>query len=234
MHQGKQGVNCQCGPVREKLLEIAKTMKMPSFGGPWFCTVLHPGTVGVNMTRIQANECNNRNFTKAECQLREDVFTFASLLRKNIEEFKYCYVSSVAVQAGARETRHIRGTHIISAEEYLESFRYEDSVSRCAHPIDVHSSKGEKQSLRFLKKAAYVPFRAMIMEDFPNLIVAGRPVSADETAFASLRVQASCMGMGQAAGFAAAESVAQGRSVQNIDIPLLVDDLKKAGACLDD
>ena len=48
----------------------------------------------------------------------------------------------------------------------------------------------------------------------------------------SLRVQASCMGMGQAAGMAAAQSIRQGRSVQDIDTAALVASLKEAGAIL--
>ena len=83
-----------------------------------------------------------------------------------------------------------------------------------------------------LQQAAYMPYRAMIAEGFPNLIVAGRCISADRKALASLRVQASCMGMGQAAGMAAAQSLDEGCSVREIDTGRLVASLKEAGAIL--
>ena len=50
------------------------------------------------------------------------------------------------------------------------------------------------------------------------LLVAGRCISADKTSFASLRVQASCMGVGQAAGVAAAQCIKAGVTVQKADI----------------
>ena len=82
----------------------------------------------------------------------------------------------------------------ITAEEYVNAYKYPDSISRGAHPIDIHVAAGAEQSVTFLKKAAYVPYRALIAEDFPESARSGRCISADKTSFASLRVQASCMG----------------------------------------
>lgn len=232
MHHHLQGVNCHCVPVRDVLSSRIEELKLPSFGGPWFCYVLHDGSVAVNMTRIKVDACDNRAFTEAECKLREDVFYFASVLRNTFPEFKNSYVSSVAVQAGPRETRHLLGKHIITSEEYLSSYKYEDSISRCSHPIDIHSASNEKQNIQFLEKAAYIPYSALITETYPNLIVAGRSISADMYSFASIRVQASCMGIGQAAGFAAAIASENNQDVQAIDCNRLREILKKEGAII--
>ena len=232
MHHNKQGENCHCLPIREYLLAHAEELNIPEFGGPWFCTTLHEGCVAVNMTRTAGDACDNRDYTAAECRLREDVYRMADVLRNNFEEFKNCYVASVATQAGIRETRRIKGVHTMTAEEYMSGFKYEDSISRGAHPIDIHATKGNKQSIHFLEQAAYVPYRALIAPAYPNLLVAGRPISADRKAFASMRVQASCMGAGQAAGVAAAMATKGGCSVHEVDIELLVDKLKSLGAAL--
>lgn len=234
MHHNKQGVNCHCLPIREELMRRAKELGIPDFGGPWFCTLLHPGVVAVNMTRTQTDACDNRDYTAAECRLREDVYKMADILRENFSEFRNSYVSMVAPQAGVRETRRIQGVHVITGEEYVNGVRYPDSVSRGAHPIDIHSSAGATQSVTFLKQAAYVPYRALVANGFPNLLVAGRCISADRQAFASLRVQASCMGMGQAAGVAAAQAV-RGETEVNIlqlDTKILASRLREIGACL--
>ena len=209
-----------------------KTRKMPNFGGPWFCTLLRDGAVTVNMTRTTANACDNRDYARAECQLREDVFTLADLLRQTFPEFKNARVASVAVQAGVRETRRIVGVHTVTGEEYVNAVHYEDSVSHGIHPIDIHSSKQSEQYTYFLKQPAYVPYRALIAPDYPNLLVAGRGLSADRQAFASLRVQGSCMDMGQAAGAAAAQCAASGNPVQKADVPELIAHLKALGARL--
>ena len=232
MHHNKQGENCYCLPMRKKMLELQEELDIPDFGGPWYCTTLHDGCVAVNVTRVSADACDAEQLSAAECSLREDCFRMAGIFRKLFPEFRNCYVASVAVNGGVRETRNIKGMHVISAQEYLNAFHYEDSISRGAHPIDIHASKGASQSVTFLEEPAYVPYRALIAEGFPNLLVAGRCLSADRVAFASLRVQASCMGSGQAAGVAAALASASGVAVQDVDVPALVAELRDMGAQL--
>lgn len=232
IHHNRQGVNCQCMPVREKLLSMQEELALPEFGGPWFCTGLHPGVISVNMTRVAGNACDNRDFTRAEAELREQVFRMARVLKDNFEEFRNSYVLSVAVQAGVRETRRIKGVVTIAGGEYLTAVRYPDSVSRGAHPIDIHIANGAEQDVRFLDEPAYVPYRALIAGGFPNLLVAGRCISADKTAFASLRVQASCMGTGQAAGVAAALCAGASSRVQDIDTAKLIEVLRNYGAVI--
>lgn len=232
MHHNRQGVNCHCLPVREKLLSLKSSLDIPEFGGPWFCTTLQPGTVTVNITRTSGNSVDNRDFTRAECLLREDVFKFARILRENVEEFKDSFIVSVAPHCGIRESRRIRGAHTITGQEYVNAYRYDDSISRGAHPIDIHVASGTAQNITFLKNAAYVPYRALYCNGFDNMLVAGRCISADKTAFASLRVQASCMGTGQAAGAAAAIAALSGTGVGEIDVPGLVAVLRKVGAVI--
>lgn len=231
-HNGINGPS-QCKPVREKLLKMkAEGIEMPDFGGPWFNNVLHKGSVAVNMTRRATDATDNRNFSATECQLREDIFTFTKILKENFKEFKNCYVSSTAPQAGIRESRRILGVHTVTADEYVNAFKYEDSISRGIHPIDIHASKGTSQVRIDLDKPAYVPYRALIAADYPNLLVAGRCISTDRQALASLRVMASCMGTGQAAGAAAAQAVANNQKVQDIDTAQLITVLKEWGAVL--
>ena len=231
-HNGINGPS-QCKPVREKLLAMkAAGIDLPDFGGPWFNNVMHEGSVAVNITRRAADSTNNRNFSEVECQLREDIFTFTKVLKENFKEFKDCYVASTAPQAGIRESRRILGVHTVTADEYVNTFKYEDSISRGIHPIDLHASKGTHQHRVDLTKPAYVPYRALITADYPNLLVAGRCISTDRHALASLRVMASCMGTGQAAGAAAAMAVANNQKVQDIDTAQLIATLKEWGAVL--
>lgn len=231
-HNGINGPS-QCKPVREKLLAMkAAGVDLPDFGGPWFNNVMHEGSVAVNITRRAVDSTDNRNYSSVECQLREDIFTFTKVLKDNFEEFKDCYVASTAPQAGVRESRRILGLHTVTAEEYVNAYRYEDSISRGIHPIDMHASNGTHQHRVDLTKPAYVPYRALITADYPNLLVAGRCISTDRQALASLRVMASCMGTGQAAGAAAAQAIANKQAVQDIDTAQLVATLKEWGAVL--
>ena len=228
----KQGENCHCLPVREKLLERKEELGIPEFGGPWFCRTGQDGVVTVNMTRTAGNAIDNRDFVRAECVLREDAFRMAALLKDNFDEFKDSYLIAVSVQGGIRETRRIKGIHTITADEYVTAYHYHDSIARGAHPIDIHVASGPAQNITFLKTPAYVPYRALIAPTHSNLIVAGRCLSADKKAFASLRVQASCMDMGQAAGTAAAMAAISGLPVQEVNTELLVAKLREQGSII--
>ena len=232
IRHNKQGENCHCLPVREKLLERKEELGIPEFGGPWFCRTGQDGVVTVNMTRTAGNAIDNRDFVRAECVLREDAFRMAALLKDNFDEFKDSYLIAVSVQGGIRETRRIKGVHTITADEYVTAYHYHDSIARGAHPIDVHVASGPSQNITFLKTPAYVPYRALIAPTHSNLIVAGRCLSADKKAFASLRVQASCMDMGQAAGTAAAMAAISGLPVQEVNTELLVAKLREQGSII--
>lgn len=232
VRHNKQGENCHCLPVRERLLALKDELGIPEFGGPWFCRTGQPGVVTVNMSRTAGNAIDNRDYVRAESILREDSFKMARILKENFAEFKDSYLIAVSVQAGIRETRRIKGVHTVTADEYVNAFRYPDSISRGAHPIDVHVASGPAQNVTFLKTPAYVPYRALIAPTHANLLVAGRCLSADKTAFASLRVQASCMDMGQAAGTAAALAAAKDTSVQNIDVNVLIERLRAIGSII--
>ena len=103
-------------------------------------------------------------------------------------------------------------------------------MARACHPVDIHLPNGEGQKLTFPKAAGYIPYRSLITEQYENLLVAGRCISADNDAFAATRVQAPCMETGQAAGFAAAISIRDDLSVQKIDASKLVDRVRKEGS----
>lgn len=229
MHHNRQGVNCHDLKARERLLKGSEAV--PEFGGPWFCTLLRRGRVLVNMTRRGVNALDCRDTARAECAMREDVFRLAALLRERVPEFRDSYVVQVAPAIGIRESRRILGLHTITAEEYLSAEPYPDWVSRSCHPIDVHRAGGARQDVRFLEKAAYIPYRAMVAPGFHNLVTAGRCISADRRAFASIRVQAPAMGTGQAAGVAAALAAREGLRVDEMDGVRLHELLSAQGAC---
>ena len=57
----------------------------------------------------------------------------------------------------------------------------------------------------------------MVPKGARNMLVAGRCVSSDRLANSALRVQASCMAMGQAAAVAASLAAREGKSPSEID-----------------
>ena len=232
VHPRTPGAKFQMYSVREAFEALAGKEEVPNFGGPWFCTVMldEPGILNVNITRTAANAVDADSVTKAECSLREDVFKLFALLKKYIPAFADSYMVSGATQVGFRESRRILGEHILSEEEYVTAVHFEDAVARGAHPVDMHRATDSKQDVRFLDEAGYIPYRSLVSQKIDNVIVAGRCISADRRSFASIRVQATAMALGQAAGTAAAICCRTGCTAAQVDITELRRLLAEQGA----
>lgn len=207
--------------------------EVPLFGGPWFHYALHEGVVFVNITRSQVWPDDILKASVMECKLREDAHTFVKLLKKHLPEFKNAYISQAGVQAGYRESRRIQGVHTLTTEEFLNHQVFEDTIALSAHPVDQHQASSTKQHVVFLEQEGCIPYRSMILKDFPNLLAGGRCISVDRGAFASIRVQAPVMAIGQAAGTAAALCAKTGTAVNVLDGAYLRKVLAEQGAVVE-
>lgn len=215
-HDGKNGAPSCNAVIRSYLLQCVEEGKINRFGGPWFNTLLKGDTLAVNVTRAAANAVDRAEFTAAELQLREDMFTILALLRQRFPEFRNCDIVSSGVNAGIRETRRILGLETVTGEDLLQGKVPACPAARCAHPMDIHSAKDSCQVLRRLNVPAYVPHTALIPVGTENLVAAGRCISADRNAYASIRVQATVMCIGEAAGIIAAQSCRRGNPVSQL------------------
>ncbi len=111
---------------------------------------------------------------------------------------------SMQPETGIRETYRIDGEYQITYEDYVTGKVFDDSVCYSFYPIDLHDKNGVAPKYLQEGTVPTVPLRALIPKNSQNLLVAGRCVSSDRMANSALRVQASCMAMGQVVGAAAA------------------------------
>ena len=116
----------------------------------------------------------------------------------------------VGMIPGKRESRRIRGDHVMTQQELERAEPYPDRVAYGGWPMDDHPPGGIDRSdlkpcqqIRF-KQPYHIPLRSLYSRNRPNLLMAGRNISASHVAFSSSRVMATCSTMGQAAGAAAA------------------------------
>ena len=231
VHLRYNRMNHQATFVREKLLALREEgEKVPLFGGPWLSTTLQDGCITVNMSRGAVDATDAGDYARASQSLLEDVFVLADLLVRHIPEFRNATLTSVSPCVGIRQSRRIRGLCVMTGQDYVDGTRFEDSIARACHPVDIHLPGNEGQKLTFPPEAGYIPLRSLIPEHRANLLVAGRCVSADEDAFAAIRVQAPCMEMGQATGYAAAIAVRSCCAVQEINRAEVVDAVRRAGS----
>ncbi|WP_420114823.1 FAD-dependent oxidoreductase [Pseudactinotalea sp.] len=125
---------------------------------------------------------------------------------------------------GKRESRRIMGQHLLTEADLFRSEPFEDEIAYGGWNIDLHTPGGllaetseptaaeGHVSTAPAAVAAYVgpfgvPLRSLVALEVPNLLMAGRNVSATHVALGSVRVQATTAIMGQAAGTAAGIAV---------------------------
>ncbi len=220
--------------IRGMLTEAYAAGEVPQFGGPWFNSLENGDLVTVNVTRAAADACDNRSMRDAELRLREDMFALFNKMREVYPEFKNGRIVSSAAVAGIRETRRIKGAHVLTEAEFLGGADFADSIAVAAHPIDIHSMADESQRVTSLTAAAQIPYGCLVSPRSDNVICAGRCISAEPVPFGSLRVQATCMAMGQAAGVAVgcyleAASGAASAHVAELDTVQLIERLHALG-----
>lgn len=121
-------------------------------------------------------------------------------------------------EAAFRESYRIRGETVITHKDYTSGRLFKDAVCYAFYPVDLHTRGGVKPMPLTRGVVPTVPLRALVPKNSRNIIVAGRSVSSDRLANSGLRVQASCMAMGQAAGAAAA--LAAEKNTTPLEIPL--------------
>lgn len=156
---------------------------------------------------------NPLELSKAMIAMRDFAVKMAAFYRKYIPGFEESYLDQTAPKAGIRETRRIIGDYILTGEDIQTGKTFTDAVGRCGTQVDLHDEDGGKESIKVIEVGGagwyHIPYRILLPRGIDNLLIAGRCVSSDRLANASIRSQGGCMAMGQAAGTAAAMAVKQ-------------------------
>lgn len=116
---------------------------------------------------------------------------------------------------GKRESRRYEGPYILRQRDLEEGGRFPDAVAYGGWTMDNHDPLGfyhmGYSSRHVQVKVPYtIPLRCLYSVNVPNLLFAGRNISATHMALSSTRVMATCALMGQAAGTCAAVSAERG------------------------
>ncbi|BCX46926.1 hypothetical protein HAHE_08340 [Haloferula helveola] len=149
-----------------------------------------------------ADSTNSRTVTQANLTGRKSVL---EKLRKDKKRLMH-----LQPEAAFRESFRIVGETVITVNDYTGGRLFDDAVSNAFYPVDLHTKSGVKPKPLKPGTVPTIPLSALVPKGSRNLIVAGRSVSSDRLANSGLRVQASCMGMGQAAAAAAVLAVKGG------------------------
>ncbi len=160
----------------------------------------------VNMSRvIRKRSTDAEELTEAELEARAQVDELTRFFRRFVPGCSQAYLAQTGACVGVRESRRIVGQYTLTEQDIQRCRSFEDSVACCAFPIDIHDPLGAGLEWHASDTRCFydVPYRVMLPRSLDNLLVTGRCASATHEAMASLRITATAMAMGEAAGVAA-------------------------------
>jgi hypothetical protein len=193
----------------------------------------HSGSVFCNTVTIRGVDGTDPDAVALAAQEgRRRCAQVARFLIDCVAGFERAQMWGIGPTVGVRETRKLEALYRLTADDLAQSKRFGDGIVACDNPIDdVMRTAAEMTHDAAVARGDYytIPLRTMIPRRTANLLFAGRLISADPVAFASVRGMPQCIAMGQACGVAAAQALTTGRAVQEIDAAAVVATLQLQG-----
>lgn len=149
---------------------------------------------------------------------------------KEMKGLENIVIDFAASETGVRETNRIIGETTVTAEDYVKGVFYPDSICYSFYPIDRHVMNGIEQVFINENIVPKIPYSALIPKNSRRILCAGRCIASDPYSNSAIRVEATCMATGQAAGCAAALSARRNENVRSIPYDELCNALKAINA----
>jgi hypothetical protein len=206
--------------------------------GCWLMALPRVGEYTVNSSSGVTNfdATKTEDLSQAQAKATRQVWRKLELLRRHVPGCEDAVLLSVAPQLGIRDSRRITGDYVLTEDDVLNSVKFADGIANGVHPIDLHTGSarfgGRQLILSPCGDYYQIPYRCLLPRGVDSLLVAGRSISATFLAQGSVRVMATCMGLGQAAGTAAALCVTQGVTPRELNPAELRAVLRQQGAYL--
>ena len=208
----KQIVDCTGGADIVGMIGLARLREDETQPGSLlfkFDDAYNPGREQLKAVYVHgADSSNSRTRTRANIKGRQEIL-------KQLGSKRLIHVQP---ETAFRESFRIVGETVISHEDYISGKVFKDAICFAFYPVDLHTKDGVQPKYLTEGVIPTIPLKALIPKNSENILVAGRCVSSDRLANSGLRVQASCMAMGQAAGAAAALAVIKNKTPLKIPI----------------
>lgn len=203
----------------------------------WWWTPTRPDQVGVNFTHvIYIDSTKAEDLSRATVEGRKQAYETIDVYRKYVPGMEKCYMVSTPNTLGIRESRRITGDYVLTEGDVKAQREFADNICYGSFFVDIHCIDGPGMDPTVWSPPSgfkyHIPYRILVPQGVDNLLTAGRCVSCTHVALGSIRVMAQCMGMGEAAGTAAALSLKDSVQPRHLDVGKLRDQLRRQGAIL--
>lgn len=157
-----------------------------------------PNSLAFNCPRLE-NYSNDDPlaYSNAIIGARMKILRLFNFVKKYFDGFENSYISQIADTTGVRISKRPITKYIYKKEDLISGKVFDNPVLTADYPIDIHSNDKNSSQLNAVQKY-FLPVECLICDDFGNLFVAGRNVGAEFEAQAALRIQKSCLSMGEA------------------------------------
>lgn len=176
-----------------------------------------------------ADSCTSETHTVANVLGRQSVLRVVRFLKKE-PAFALLKIERLQPETGVRETYRIVGETTVTEADYRGGHVFADAVAHSFYPIDLHVDGRIVPDHLPEGIVPTIPRGALIPKGSKNLMVAGRCISSDRMANSALRVQASSMAMGQAAGVTVALAAKAGTTPSQVPLADIRRELARHGA----
>lgn len=157
-----------------------------------------------------------KDLTEGEIETRKKLLPMLTFLKENVPGYEKCYLLATPAQIGTRESRRIVGDYLLTLKGDIDAGK--------KHPDNICRGRRNKgDSIEDAEPAFDIPYRCLIPKRINGLLISGRCISIDHPAglVIAIRDGIQTMGIGQAAGTAAALSAKNKIQPRALNVKLL-------------
>jgi hypothetical protein len=215
--------------ANEHSLDLAFPFGPQRSGTPYLIATPGKAVAVIQATHVyKIDPTDARQVSGAIVEARRQIHEVFLPAMRRIPGLENLRLAQSAPTIGVREGRRIQGRYRLDLDDLLEARRFDDAVTSTGFHLDVHEidpTNPDDPKLPPLPEGMTrhtiprcdIPYRCLLPENVDGLLVAGRCISGTHVAHGVYRVTGTCMGMGQAAGLAAATAAARNVSPAALD-----------------
>ena len=153
--------------------------------------------VAFNCPRIDNYKDNPYMASLELINAKKAIWRLYTFVKHYFPGFQNAIITNIATQTGIREQNRVKTKYIFTKDDIITSKSFNKPVLKANYSIDIHSDKQNGSILQ--KTTTYeLPLESLMSANYDNLFVIGKILGADFEAHSALRVQKSCMSMGEA------------------------------------
>lgn len=186
------------------------------------------GSIWVNnfipgMNRPMVDSSNVEDLTSVSIYAYKKMERTIKFYRSNLPGFENAKILHSAPMLGIRGGRRLVGEYTLVEKDMTEGKDFHDTIIAVPH---LEHDVSEQFPLRC------IPYRCIVPKTVDGLLVAGRSYSSQDRVNEMVNLMPHCLGIGQAAGTAAAMAVKENKEVRAIDTNALRTSLREQGIYL--